>query len=118
METTTAKRTSTDVFISLFDFHTKLFHNALANIPDKDANNRLGTKANHIAWIAGSLVQARYLLANILGINKTQTSNELFENYKGIQDNVTYPPLDEFRTDWENISPVLKDALVNLTEDQ
>src|SRR5882762_4664466 len=101
METTIAKKTSTDALISLYDFHTKLFHNVLVNISDNDANNRLDTKANHIAWIAGSLVQGRYALANILGINKTQTSNELFENFKGIQENVTYPPLEEFRTDWE-----------------
>ena len=87
-------------------------------ISDKDANNRLGTKANHIAWIAGSLVQGRYALANVLGNDMKQTSDKLFENFKGIQDNVTYPPLEEFKKDWENITPVLKDALVNLSEDQ
>jgi hypothetical protein len=118
METTIAKKTSIDVLSSLYDLHTKLFYNVIVGISDKDANNRLGTKANHIAWIAGSLVQGRYGLANALGIDKKQTSDKLFENYKGIQDNVTYPPLDEFKKDWQNISLVLRDALVNLSEDQ
>jgi hypothetical protein len=118
METTIAKKTSIDVFSSLYDLHTKLFYNVIVGISDKDANNRLGTKANHIAWIAGSLVQGRYALANVLGIDNKQTSDKLFENFKGIQDNVTYPPLAEFKKDWENITPVLKDALVNLSEDQ
>ena len=118
METTIAKKTSIDVLSSLYDLHTKLFYNVIVGISDKDANNRLGTKANHIAWIAGSLVQGRYALANVLGIDKKQTSDKLFENFKGIQDNVTYPPLAEFKKDWENITPVLKDLLVNLSEDQ
>jgi hypothetical protein len=118
METTTAKKTSTDVLIGLYDFHTKLFYNVLVDISDKDANNRLGTKANHIAWIAGSLVQGRYSIANAIGIDKRQTSDKLFENYKGIQDNITYPALAEYKKDWENISAILKEGLVNLSEDQ
>jgi hypothetical protein len=118
METATAKKASTDVLIGLYDFHTKLFNNVLVDISDKDANNRLGTKANHIAWIAGSLVHGRHALANIVGIHKKQTSDKLFENNKGIQDNLTYPPLAEYKKDWQNISTVLKDALVNLSEDQ
>jgi hypothetical protein len=47
-----------------------------------------------------------------------QTSDKLFEDFKGIQDNVTYPPLAEFKKDWENITPALKNALVNLSEDR
>ena len=97
METTTAKKASTDVLIGLYDFHTKLFYNVLVDISDKDANNRLGTKANHIAWIAGSLVHRRYALANALGIDKKQTSDKLFENNKGIQDNITYPSIEEYK---------------------
>ena len=114
----TAKKGSTGVLLSLYDFHTKLFYNSLVDISDEDANNRLGTKANHIAWIAGSLVQVRYIIANAVGIGKKQTSDALFENNKGIQDNITYPSLAEFKKDWENISGILKDALDNLSEDQ
>ena len=112
METTTAAKTSMDVLISLYDFHTKLFYNVTVDISDKDADNRLGTKANHVAWLAGSLVHARYALANAVGIDSKQTSDRLFENNKGIMDDVTYPPLEEFKKDWKRISPVLKDALV------
>ena len=118
METITSKKASTGVLIGLYEFHTKLFYNVLVDISDKDANNRLGTKANHIAWIAGSLVHGRYALANAIGIDKKQTSDNLFENNKGIQDNITYPPLAEYKKDWENISTALKDALVNISEEQ
>ena len=118
METITSKRTSTEALIILYDLHTKLLGNVLADISDKDAQNRMGTQANHIAWIAGSLVYSRYALANIFGVDVKQTSEKLFEDFKGIQDNVTYPPLAEFKKDWESITPALKNALANLSEDQ
>ena len=117
METTTSK-TSMDVLISLYDWHSKLFHNVLVDISDADAQNRLGTKANHIAWIAGSLVQSRFALANVLHIDLKQTSDKLFENYKGIQDGITYPSLEEYKKDWERITPILKDKILSLSEDE
>lgn len=118
MEQITNKKQSLQVCINLYDFHTKLFYNVLDGISDKDANNRLGTKANHIAWIAGSLLNARYDLARAVGIDQQQTSYERFKDNKGIQDNIAYPPLSEYRQDWEKISPVLRDALINLDEQQ
>lgn len=118
MEAVTLKKSPVEVLTGLYDFHTKLFYNVTVNISDKDANNRLGTQANHIAWIAGSLVQGRYALANAIGIESRQTSHKLFENNKGILSGITYPSLEEYKKDWEYISPLLKDALVNLSEEQ
>ena len=77
METTTTTKTALDVLIGLYDFHTKLFYNVLLNISDSDANNRMGTKANHIAWIVGSLVYGRYVLANAIGVDMKQTSDKI-----------------------------------------
>lgn len=118
METKTAKTALMDAFILLYDYHTKSYPNSIESISDQDANNRLDTQANHIAWIAGSLVQQRYALANAIGIEDKQTSHELFQNFKGIQDGITYPPLAEFKSDWEGISPVLKNKLIGLSEDE
>ncbi|MEO5673663.1 MAG: DinB family protein, partial [Chitinophagales bacterium] len=62
METKTAKKDLMEVILNMYDYHTKLFSNAIEGISDNDASNRLGTKANHVAWLAGSLVQERYQL--------------------------------------------------------
>jgi hypothetical protein len=123
MKTTAVKKDLMETIISLYDYHTKLFLNALAGISDQDAQDRLGTKANHIAWIAGSVVYQRQVLANALGIQVKQTSEELFkagkaEGHKGIQEHVTYPSLDEYKKDWEKISSALKEGLVNISEEQ
>ena len=117
METAISKKASLEVFIGIYDFHSRLFNNVIEGISESDAQNRLNTKANHVAWLAGSLVHERYQLANFIGIDLKQTSDELFSNHKGIQDEVEYPHLDEFRSDWATISPLLKDALANLSDE-
>ena len=93
---------------ALYDLHTGFFSKAIDGISDEDAQNRLGTKANHVAWLAGSLVESRYEGARNLGLDVQQTAHELFKNHQGIQDNVTYPPLAQFLKDWETISPLLR----------
>ena len=102
--------------IFLFDMHTDFFSRVLEGISDKDAQNRLNTKANHIAWLTGSLVHERYEIANALGSGLKQTSDELFKDHKGIQDNIKYPSLAEFKKDWQTISPVLRNVLSDINE--
>jgi len=118
MEQVTDKKTALQVLISLYDFHSRLFNNVIVEISDEDANKRLNTKANHVAWLTGSLVNARYDLARAIDIHQQQATGELFKNNKGIQDDAAYPTLAEFKQDWEKISAPLKDALANLSEDQ
>ena len=118
MKTKTEIKSSLDVIIYLYDLHTQLYQNVIDGISDKDATNRMNTKANHVAWIAGSLVYERYELARFLGVELKPTSGELFRDHKGIQDTATYPSLKEYKKDWEKISAPLKGAILNLSEEQ
>jgi hypothetical protein len=104
--------------LALFDMQTTFFSSALAGISDTDAHNRLHTKANHIAWLAGSLVQERFETAKALGENRRQAAHELFQDNKGIQDNITYPSLNSYAKDWKMITPVLRSALVNVSDEK
>jgi hypothetical protein len=101
----------------IYDIQTKLFPNGLVDITEEHAHNRLNTKANHTAWLAGSLVNQRFGMANLFGSELKDSANELFKDYKGIQDNITYPPLKSYLDDWEKISPVLRDLLVNAADE-
>lgn len=47
-------------FMMLYEMHTDFLLRALAGIDQKDAQKRLNTKANHIAWITGSVVHSRF----------------------------------------------------------
>lgn len=102
----------------LYDMHTKFFSNVIVDISEKDANQRLGTKANHMAWLAGSLVNERFELARSFGIEKQQEAHELFKDHKGIQDGVTYPSLASFEKDWKIISPLLREALLHADDEK
>lgn len=114
------KPTSNRMFglMVLFDMHTTYFHSALEGISDDDATKRLDTKANHIAWLAGSLVQERYELVNIFGQTLKSASDELFKDHKGILSDVKYPSLASYREDWDKISPILREALLKATDEE
>lgn len=117
METKTVSNRMYSLIV-LYDMHTTYFTNVIDGISDKDAHNRLNTKANHVAWLTGSLVQQRFEIAKELGIDRKQAAHELFKDNKGIQDNITYPSLAEFKKDWGTISPVLRDALANVNDEK
>lgn len=104
--------------IVLYEMHTTFFYSALDSISEDDAHNRLNTEANHIAWLTGSIVQQRYEIAQALGIDRKQAAHELFKDNKGIQDNITYPSLTEFKRDWEAITPLLQDGLINVRDEK
>jgi hypothetical protein len=104
--------------IYLYDMHTAYFTNVIEGISGKDSLERLDTKANHIAWITGSLVHQRYELANSLGIDLKHSAHELFKNNWGINDKITYPSLAAFKKDWEIISPLLKNALLEISDEK
>lgn len=105
-------------FLVLYDMHTKFFHSVLDGIRDEDRHNRLNTKANHIAWLAGSLVEQRFEMANMLGVPDKQGAHELFKENKGIQDGVDYPTLDQYKKDWDSISPKLRAAFEKVTDEK
>lgn len=101
-------------FIVLYDMQTDFFLSALEGISDTDAHNRLNTKSNHVAWLAGSLVQQRYEMAAILiGKDIKQTADALFKDNQGIKDGVTYPSLEQYKNEWREISPKLREAFIN-----
>jgi hypothetical protein len=104
--------------IVLYDMHTTFFKNALDGISDEDAHKRLDTKANHVAWLTGSLVQQRYEIANQLGVEGQQGADDLFKDNQGIKDGVTYPSLEQYKKDWDTISPRLRQALCDVTAEK
>ena len=112
------KKTALQFFIFLFDFHTNQYHNALENIPAEETHNRLNSKANHIAYIAGRMIYERHALAKGINVNIDLSTTKEFQDFKGIQDDVTYPSLEEYKKNWDTISTALKDGLQQLSEEQ
>ncbi|HMQ80408.1 MAG TPA: DinB family protein [Ignavibacteria bacterium] len=99
----------------LYDLHTQLFPNVITGISADDAHKRLDSKANHVAWLAGSLVQQRVDLVNDFGGNAGHSAEALFSNFQGIKDDTRYPELDTYDKDWQKVSKQLRDILAETT---
>jgi hypothetical protein len=105
-------------FIVLYEMQTDFLLRALDGMDQKDAQKRLDTKANHIAWITGSVVHGRYFLAKSFGIDLPSITDKLFANNKGIIDDAIYPSLADFIKDWAAISLRLQEALTHATDEK
>jgi len=112
------KSTRMQGIIALYDLQTPFFAFVTENIPHEDTQKRLDTKANHIGWLAGALVEQRFDLARQLGYDGHQQANELFKDFKGIQDGVEYPSIASYQQDWDKITPVLKESLSKLSDEE
>ena len=108
----------TAALLTLFDYQTNFFPKVIDGISEADMHNRLGTQANHPAWLAGSLVHLRFWMTSETGSGQKQTSEELFKNNKGIQEDVKYPTIVEYLTDWQKITPEARQALLTINDEK
>jgi len=104
--------------LSLFDLQTGFFAKAIVGVSEEDMYNRLGTEANHMAWLAGSLVGQRFWMTEETNPGLKQTGYDLFANHLGIQADRKYPTNEEYLKDWEMISPIAREALMNIDDEK
>lgn len=104
--------------IVLYEMHTDFLKRALQGITEEDAQKRLDTKANHIAWITGSIVDGRYYLAKSLGLDIDSSTLTLFKDNHSIIDDAKYPSLKDFLKDWDNVAAELQTALINANDEK
>jgi hypothetical protein len=115
METKTAS-TRVEGLLTLFDMQTTFFNRAIDGVTSTDMHNRLNTKANHMAWLTGSLVQQRYWMIVETNPGLKQTGEELFKDHKGIEDSATYPTNEAYIKDWEKFTPIAREVLLNISD--
>lgn len=108
--------TRTQGLLDLFDLQTTFFARAIEGISKENMHNRLNTQANHMAWLTGSLVQQRLMMTKETNPGMTQAGGELFEDYKGIQEGAIYPTNEQYLADWEKISPIARQSLVDIDD--
>jgi len=112
------KSAALQIIIPQFRMHTQLFDNVLHGISDTDASSRINGKTNHITWMAGNLVNARYWLGNLLGIEKEDPNSHLFKDAKALDPNADYPSLNALKSEWHVISPLVFEKLQNVTDEE
>ncbi len=105
------------VVIPQYRTHTQLFDNMVRNITGLDALTRINNSTNHFIWITGNMVNTRYWLANILGVEDKDPHEALFKDAKALDNSATYPELEDLRKQWHRISPQLYDKLHRITDE-
>ncbi|HMI04404.1 MAG TPA: hypothetical protein VK541_18080 [Pedobacter sp.] len=117
METKTASSRMQGL-LTLFDMHTTFFARAIEGISEESMYNRLDTKANHMAWLTGSLIAQRYYIIKESHPELKQNGADLFEDNKGIQDGAKYPSNAGYLKDWEKVSPIAREVLATATDEK
>jgi len=101
-----------------YDLQTSWFLNALEDISDEESNIRISSNLNPIKWVAGHLLNSRYIIVNILtGRPRNEFYYSLFKRGSSNVINNTYPSILEIKEDWINISQTLMFALRNASEE-
>lgn len=101
-----------------YRMHTQVFDNVTADISGADALKRLYDVTNHFVWMVGNIVNTRYWLANILGVEDRDPNDSLFKDAKALDGTANYPELDALKRQWHRISPQLYTALIKATDEQ
>ncbi|MCH5598610.1 DinB family protein [Niabella ginsengisoli] len=106
------------IVIPQYRMHTQLFDNVIADISGVDSLKRVHDVTNHFVWMAGNMVNTRYWLANILGVEDKDPNDEFFKDAKALDLNVTYPELGDLKKQWHRISSQLYNALYKTTDEE
>lgn len=106
------------IVIPAYKIHTQLFNNVLEGINEIDAKHRVNGKTNHIVWMAGNMVNARYWLAKVLGLAEEDPHESLFKDAKALDENYPYPTLELLLQHWHKISSPLFVKLCQMNDEE
>ena len=111
------KNPQISALIDQFNLQTRLFKNVLKDVDSKSFSEIPNPSANNIEWLAGHVLNARYNLANILGLNLKSPCASQFDNFKAYDAGIAYLPVEDIRKDWPQISEKMVARLGELNDD-
>ncbi|MEO5910515.1 MAG: DinB family protein [Pelobium sp.] len=107
-----------EIIIPAFRMHSQSFKNVLDGITEKSGLKRIDFKTNHVVWMTGNLVNCRYWIGNLLGIEDKDPYNDLFKEGRALDENLSYPSLEELKNSFAIISPIVYQKLLEATDEQ
>lgn len=116
MDNPTSKKL--EIIIPAYRMHTQQFNNALDGISEEQALKRIEDKTNHVIWMVGNFVDCRYWLANTLGIADENPHSAFFKDAKAIDASLKYPSVEELKTEFHKISPIVYQKLLTTTDEE
>lgn len=103
---------------SLLRLNTELFRRGLAGLSEEDALHRPGPQANHPAFLALHLLDARGFLLGLLGGDGSHPFAAELEGARGIDDIERYPALGEIVAAWDEMAERLEARLPAVSSEE
>lgn len=88
----------------LVGLNTRLFRNALGDLSEDDGLVRPNERTNHVAFIAGHLVETRGWMARYVGLAESPAFGGTLEHATTLEQVLTMPSLKEIRVAWDGVS--------------
>ncbi len=101
-------------WISILDLNTRLFKNVLDGINDHKALKLVCGQTNHIAFLALHLVDARFVLARLLGDESENPYALKYGDITHADEIDSYPSLKELLRNWKMISGQIQRSFIEL----
>jgi uncharacterized damage-inducible protein DinB len=102
----------------LYGITTPLIEKALRDFGDEEAKQRVEGNANCMLWLFAHLTSVRYALAAMLDVQKELAWQSHFRKGSPGDDFSSYPTLAEVRQAWQEITPLLVQALQTANDEQ
>lgn len=115
--TDTPNSTKLEIIVPAFRMHSQSFTNALDGISEEIALQRIDQRTNHVVWMAGNLVNCRYWLAELLGLEDKDPNDELFREGRALDQSLNYPSLEVLKKNHALISPKVYHKLLQVTDE-
>ncbi|MGY4385707.1 hypothetical protein ACVWYN_002753 [Pedobacter sp. UYP24] len=106
------------IIIPAYRMHSQSFKNVLDSITEEAGLRRIENKTNHVVWMTGNLVNCRYWIGNLLGVEDKDPNEALFKEGRALDESLTYPTLEELKKNFAAISPKVFEKLLIATDEQ
>ncbi|NNC95915.1 MAG: DinB family protein [Chitinophagales bacterium] len=103
--------------IDQYKLNTRLFNNVIEEITEEKSNEKLSDNTNNVKWLVGHLLNARYGIANLIGVMEEDPNEDMFGHGKSIEEDIKYPSISSLRKQWNEFSPSMINKLESMTED-
>jgi hypothetical protein len=101
----------------ILNLNERLFINALEDVTDEQAKERISTHNNPLNWLATHTVWARYNTAALLGKPAENPYKGYFEGFKPFEENMKFDTLDQIKEEWKKASLLIREGLASATEE-
>jgi hypothetical protein len=107
-----------DIVIPAYRMHSQSLKNALDGITEEAALKRIDNNTNHVVWMVGNLVNCRYWIGSMLGLEDKDPYEDLFKEARALDESFGYPTLEELKKSFAAISPKVYQKLLGATDGQ